>query len=128
MNLINNSPVCENCAYSKLLFCKKYNKQCLSFIFDKKRYQIPCEECLENNSYIYNEKSNNKNNIEFKRKAILHIPGIEIINNIILLLDKKAEFPNAFFENRTIGEIYGAFPGTIWNGRTPLFNEPFLSI
>ena len=61
-------------------------------------------------------------------KAYFHIPNVNILNNIIKLINYQKQFPYAFYENRVICEFYDAFPGAIWNGRTPLFNQPFLSI
>lgn len=37
-------------------------------------------------------------------------------------------YPEAFRENCQISEIYGAFPGAIWNGRTPNFGGESLTI
>lgn len=67
-------------------------------------------------------------NKKMSSKAIFHIPSLLILDNIIKLLYYQEQYPYAFYENRTIGEIYDAFPGAIWNGRTPLFNQPFLSL
>jgi hypothetical protein len=43
-------------------------------------------------------------------------------------LHLKDKYPQAFFENHKIYEIYGAFNGCSWNGRTPLFKKSFLSL
>lgn len=69
------------------------------------------------------------NNLSYQQnQAIFHIPSISILDNIIKLLHYQKQFPYAFYENRIISEIYDAFPGAIWNGRTPLFNQLFLSL
>ena len=90
---------------------------------------VRCLQCLENDSY--SDSENNiillQDNIIKNKIAFFHIPGTNIIDNIIILLDLQHKFPYAFYENRQIVEIYGAFSGCMWNGRTPLF-EKFLSI
>lgn len=126
MNFIENYPVCDKCQYEKLLYCTKYNSECLSINLLNKTYSIPCEQCLINDSYILVQE--NKDNNIIKQKAIFHIPDLSILDNIILLIEKQKEFPDAFYPNRIIGEIYDAFPGAIWNGRTPLFGKEFLSM
>lgn len=126
MNFLENYPICEGCQYSKLLFCDKYHQDCISIKLNNSTHIIPCAECLEHDSYTL--KNNTNQNKNFEEKAIFHIPDLSILDNIIILLEKQKEFPDAFYSNRTIGEIYDAFPGAIWNGRTPLFGKPFLSM
>ena len=88
-------------------------------------YTIPCEQCLVNDSYIV---AKNEKQPLITKKAIFHIPDLSILDNIILLIEQQQKFPDAFYPNRIIGEIYDAFPGAIWNGRTPLFGKEFLSM
>lgn len=126
MNIKNNYSICEQCKYSELLFCKKYNKECVSINLNNNRYEIACEECLVQDSYTL-KADNNIINIG-SNKACFHIPDLTILDNIILLLKKQKQFSYAFYPNRIITEVYDAFPGAIWNGRTPLFNRSFLSI
>lgn len=68
------------------------------------------------------------NNFTENKQALFRIPSIDILDNIILLLHYQQLFPYAFYPNRIISGIYDAFPGAIWNGRTPLFNKLFLSL
>lgn len=125
MNFVENYPVCDKCQYEQLLYCKKYNTECVSINLLNNTYTIPCEQCLANDSYVI---AKNKNQSLITKKAIFHIPDLSILDNIILLIEQQQKFPDAFYPNRIIGEIYDAFPGAIWNGRTPLFGKEFLSM
>ncbi len=127
MNFIENYPVCDNCEYSKLLYCKKYDQECISVKLLNSSHNIPCPECLQQDSFVEKVQSN-KAITKIQNKALFHIPDLSILDNIILLLEKKKQFPDAFFENREIIEIYDSFAGAIWNGRTPMFNKEFLSM
>lgn len=126
MNFLESYPVCDNCEYAKLLYCQKYEKDCISINLSNSTHMIPCEECLLNDSFKNKENQNQLKKIQ--NKALFHIPDLSILDNILLLLEKKKQFPDAFYENREIIEIYDSFPGALWNGRNPMFNKEFLSI
>lgn len=120
-------PICDNCKFESTLYCQKYQKECISFVDNKAPHQICCLECIDNDGYV--EKNNAIQTYEsINKKAQLHIPSFEIIPYIELLLNEKQLFPYAFYEDREINELYDAFPGSIWNGRSELFGKPFLSI
>ena len=57
-----------------------------------------------------------------------HVPGPENIEIFTTLIKMKEKYPEAFYKNRQIVEIYGAFPGAIWNGRTPNFQGMVFSV
>ena len=119
--------LCNNCKSRLTLYCSKYNKSCISYINkNQERQVLPCQQCIDENGfeegeYIFTEKT-------YENTAYFHIPDIYILNNILALLNLKKKYPGAFFDNREIIEIYGAFAGCIWNGRTPLFGLPYQSI
>lgn len=125
MNFIENYPVCDNCEYSKLLYCKKYAQECVSVNLLNSTHMIPCEDCLLTDAFLV-KKDKKESNIT--KKALFHIPDLTILDNILILLEKKREFPDAFYPNREIVEIYDSFPGALWNGRNPMFNKSFLSM
>lgn len=124
MNFLENYPVCDNCKYTQLLHCKKYNTKCISVNLQNNTHVIPCEQCLIDDSYVFSEKKQ----YPITKQAIFHIPDVSILDNIIILMEYQKKFPDVFYPNRIVGEIYDAFPGAIWNGRTPLFGKEFLSI
>lgn len=128
MNFIENYPVCDNCKYSKLLYCTKHNTECFSINLLQNTHMIPCEECLINNSYTQNDITDKKIFYDIKNKALFHLPDLSIFKQILILLEKKQQFPDAFYPDREIIEIYDSFPGALWNGRNPMFNKEFLSI
>lgn len=120
MNIINGYPVCNNCKYSTLHYCKKFNKECLSVFLSNQRCQLICLDCANNDSY---EQFNNDENkiLEPSKIGYFHLPGIENLELFMPLITMRKYYPEIFFEDRQISELYGAFPGTIWNGRTPNF-------
>ena len=125
MNLVNNYPVCNGCKWSSLHTCHKFNKECLSVRFDTTRYQLVCTDCLDNDSYEEGqwEIPKYEGNIGY-----FHLPGTRYWNYWKSLLRLKEIYPETFIENREIKEIYGNFPGSIWNGRSPDFGEPCITI
>lgn len=125
INFIENYPVCDNCEYSKLLYCNKCNKECISINLFNQTHMIPCDDCLLHDFFIPKEYENIR---KIEKQALFHIPDLTILDNIIMLKQKKEQFPDAFYENREIVEIYDCFPGAVWNGRTPMFNKTFLSM
>lgn len=126
MNFIETYPSCNKCKYENLLYCNKYNTTCFSISVNNQHIQIPCESCLINNSYEKNDLINLNSNIQLK--AYFHIPGIYYIDDIISIIKLKEKYHKAFYDYGEIYEIYGAFNGCCWNGRTPLFDKPFLPI
>lgn len=129
MNFLENQPVCDNCEYSKLLYCNKYKKQCISIGLFNETHMVPCEDCLNIDSFKNKDNQNKQQDIEtLENKALFHIPDLSILDNILLLLEKRKIFPDAFFPNREIIEIYDSFSGALWNGRNPMFNKQFLSM
>lgn len=125
MNFIETYPACNGCKYEQLLHCSKYNTFCFS-IYNNQHIQIPCESCLIEDSYEKNNLININTNIQ--KQAFFHIPGIYYLDDIISLIKIKEKYPQAFYDYVKIYEIYGAFNGCCWNGRTPLFDKPYLSI
>lgn len=127
MEYIKGYPVCDNCKHSILLGCKKYDKECISMFFYPKRHQIPCLDCLDNDGFEQIDITEcNKVETE-KRIGYFHLPGPENLEMFESLMAMNKEYPGLFYDNREIYEIYGAFPGAIWNGRTPNFSGPALS-
>ena len=126
MNFIETYPTCNDCKHEDLLYCNKYNQSCFSICVNKQHIQIPCESCLTEDAY---EKNNLINiNSAIQLKAYFHIPGVYYLEDILSIIKLKEKYPKAFYDYGEIYEIYGAFNGCCWNGRTPLFNKPFLSI
>lgn len=125
MNLVNNYPVCEGCKWSSLHTCHKFNKECLSVKFGIKRYQLICTDCLKEDSWEEGqwEIPKYKGNIGW-----FHLPGTQYWSYWKSLLCLKQNYPEVFIENRDIREIYGNFPGSIWNGRTPDYGDIVLTI
>lgn len=115
MRTVRGYPVCEGCIHSSLFFCNKFNQKCPSFSFDTKRYQVACLDCLNNDSYEYGIKKEEKNN---SLQACFHMPGPENLDIFESLLKFQEFYPEACLPNRKITEIYGSWPGSIWNGRT----------
>lgn len=60
--------------------------------------------------------------------ACMHMPGPENLDLFKSFILMKQHYPEAFYENRQITEVYGSFGGAIWNGRTPNFHMPCLTI
>ncbi len=123
MNKINNQFVCKGCKYSTLFHCDKFNKGCVSYSLNGRRYQICCDECIQNNGYVEGEKEKKENT----KKAYFHLPGIENLDIFIPLIKFKQYYPEACYDGFEISEIYGAFSGAIWNGRTPNYDGGHIS-
>ena len=121
-------PICTGCKNEEILYCTKYQQSCISFAENGQAYQICCNDCIKENGY--EEKTDNilLLNEEIYPIAKLHIPGLKILPHIKFLLKEKEQYPFAFYKDREIVEIYDAFPGAIWNGRTILAGRPFLGI
>lgn len=125
MNLVNNYPVCNGCKWSSLHTCHKFNKECLSVRLNGKRYQLICTDCLNEDSWEEGqwEIPKYKGNIGY-----FHLPGTQYWAYWKSLLRLKQLYPEVFIENRDIKEIYGNFPGSIWNGRSPDYGDTVLTI
>lgn len=123
--IIRGYPVCEGCKFSHLLKCAKYNESCTSFNFNGCRYQVACLKCLQNDGY---EEGTPDINTANGLIACMHMPGPENLDLFKSFILMKQHYPEAFYENRQITEIYGSFGGAIWNGRTPNFHMPCLTI
>lgn len=125
MKIVKGYPVCAGCKYSSLHKCTKFNEPCPSFCFGTDRYQTCCLSCLNEDSYEFGipEKVN-----EDKLTACFHVPGPENFKTFKSIIKMQEYYPEAFYPNRKITEIYGAFSGAIWNGRTPNFDCPCLTI
>ena len=123
MKQILGYPVCKGCKHSSLHFCNKFNKTCLSVSLNANRTNLPCTDCLENDSY--EEGLPEIKTKDFNKKiGYFHMPGFADFRNFVSLLKFKEYYPEAFYENREISEFYGAFTGCIWNGRSPnLYQE-----
>ena len=122
-------PTCpKDCIYSKLLFCDKYQEECVSFIENNERFYFPCLSCLNDEYYNTPNKIKENNSTQPVKQAYFHIPEPSLIYYIEKIFKIRQLYPFAFYENRQITEIYGTFAGTLWNGRNPMFNQTFLSI
>lgn len=125
MRLVHNYPVCEGCIHSSLFKCNKFNEPCPSFSFGTSRYQVACFSCLSNDSYEFGIKAPKEKN---QKIAYFHMPGPENLSIIQSLLKFQEFYPEACYENRKVSEIYGAWPGAIWNGRTTDYGFPTQTI
>ena len=125
MNIAEGYQVCKGCKFSDLHYCKRYNKNCLSVVLNKTTYQLACDECQKEDSY---EFGISPEETVTKKIAYFHLPGVTNLETYVTLLNWMKWQPKAFYSNRKVSEIYGAFPGTIWNGRTPNFKAPSPSI
>lgn len=125
MKTVKGYPVCDGCIFSSLHLCDKFQEPCTSFFLKGKRYQIACLSCLKNDSYTFGEKI--KTN-QIDKIGYLHLPGPENLEYYKSFIMMRKFYPEAFYENRQIFEIYGDFPGAIWNGRTPNFGGPTMTI
>ena len=125
----NNYPICEGCKNEEILYCTKYKQECVSFSENGENYQICCSPCLAEDGYEIKEELNSllAENDNYPI-AKFHIPNLNILPHIKFLLEQKEKYPFAFYENREIVEMYDAFPGAIWNGRTILAGRVFLGI
>lgn len=125
MNLVRNYPVCEGCIHSSLLHCNKFNKECLSVSFGVDRHQLVCLDCLNEDSYEfgYTEEKKYEGLI-----ACMHMPGPEHFDLFKSMIKFQEFYPEACYPNRKITEIYGAFPGAIWNGRTTDYGQKTMTI
>lgn len=119
-------PICNGCKYSSLHYCHKYNQECVSMFFAPKRVQIACSKCFDENGYEVGESIYTIPRPE--KIGYFHLPGIENFTTFKCIAKMKEYYPKAFYTNREISEIYGAFPGAIWNGRTPNFNGTVLTM
>lgn len=126
MNIQNNYPVCKGCKFSTLHHCEKFDKICPSVNLKGTRYQLPCIDCL--NEDAYEEGEYIKTQSDKKNIGYFHLPGPENLNFFRPLINMRKFYPEVFYENRVISEVYGSFAGAIWNGRTPNFREPCLTI
>ena len=125
MKLVRNYPVCDGCIHSELFKCKKFNEKCPSFMFGEKRYQTACLSCLNDDSYEFGLKTEEENGSNI---AYFHMPGPENFDMIFSLLKFQQYYPQACYPNRQVSEIYGAWPGAIWNGRTTDYGFPTATI
>lgn len=126
MKTVRGYAVCDGCKHSQLHYCNKFNEPCPGVMFGTKKYQLICSSCSINDSYSFgnSDLSNKSSSIE----ACFHVPGLSHFNLFKTLLIMREHYPEAFYENRKITEIYGSFPGAIWNGRTPDFGGVTYSI
>lgn len=124
--IVHGQQVCSNCIYQSLHYCNKYNEKCVTMYLNGKQEQLCCSKCCAEDGRhpgIPFKPKNNKQKIGY-----FHMPGPENLDIFASLIIMKQKYPEAFYENREISEIYGAFPGAIWNGRTVNFDGPALSI
>lgn len=125
MKFVKNYPVCKGCVHSKLHYCAKYDELCPSVRLDGDRYQLICLECSKEDGYEFGV---NLQKPYTGLIACMHMPGPENLDIYRSLSDMRKYYPEAFYENRRMTEIYGAFAGAIWNGRTPDYGGYVLSI
>ena len=123
MKQILGYPVCIGCKYSALHYCNKFNKTCLSVALNGTRTNLICNDCLTNDSYEEGEFIPEEKNTLDKKIGYFHLPGLSHFNEYVSLFKMRELYPEVFYENRQISEIYGAFAGCIWNGRTPNFSQ-----
>lgn len=112
---------CQNCYYSHLNKCSLYDEICLSITLNNERYQLPCQKCKSDQFKNYTNIQIDQPKEETDKIAFFHLPGVSNKNMFLSLLTMQQKYPEAFYSNRKIYEIYGAFPGATWNGRTPNF-------
>ncbi len=125
MRLVRGYPVCENCIHTSLHKCMKFNEPCPSFNFDGARYQTACYSCLGDDSYEFGPR---KDPIQPDKIGYFHLPGPENFEQFQSLIAFQNLYPDACYPNRKVSEIYGSFPGAIWNGRTTDYNYPTQTI
>ena len=63
-----------------------------------------------------------------KTIGYFHLPGPENLDIFLPIIKMREHYPEIYYENRVISEIYGSFPGAIWNGRTPNYGGPSFTI
>lgn len=125
----SNLPICDGCSFAEGFYCKKFSQECLTFNEDETAHQIPCLQCLDQDSYQAQEvKPQGVFDSSSFEKAYFHIPDFSILNTAIHIQTLQNKYPYVFYPNRVILEVYDAFPGCYWNGRSTLFGKPFLSI
>ena len=111
--------VCNGCKYSTLLFCEKYKVDCLSMRVTNQRIQVPCAQCAEENGYEKQTEEILKDKKE--PVALFRVPEFNMFQMYCAMKRAQEWYPEAFYDGYVISEIYDAFPGCIWNGRTANF-------
>lgn len=124
MGVIAGKNVCNGCVHSSLHYCNKYKSICLSMRYQNTRYQIACPQCSYNLDYQFGVISEPM----VKIQAFFRVPGINNFRAIRSLKKMREFYPEVFYENRDIIQIYDAFPGAIWNGRQSNFEGSLQSI
>lgn len=119
--VVRSQPVCKSCAWESLHYCTKYNKKLISVRFNDKRYQLSCKDCKKDKGREFFPTTLKKEKSDTK-VGLFHLPGTENLKIFASFIKMREAYPEAFYANRRVSEIYGAFPGTIWNGRSPNFN------
>lgn len=125
MNKKNGFAICKNCKFSKLNFCDKYKKECLSISIEGIREQLNCLDCLNEDGFELKENNINQK-LDKSKKAYFHVPNANFLKIYAIYKYLKNKYPEAFIENREIIEIYGNFAGSLWNGRTPDYGQRIL--
>ena len=125
MKNVKGYPVCDGCKYSSLHHCNKFNEACPSFCFGTSRYQVACLACIDEDGYEFGLKEENPSSDII---ACIHAPGPENFDLFYSIIKMQEYYPECFYENRKITEIYGAFGGAIWNGRTPNYTGKIFTI
>ena len=121
MNIVNNHKVCKGCKFSSFHYCAKFNQPCLSVRLNAKRYQLVCEACDKEDSYLFGLSQSYT--IDTNLKAYFRIPGLKNLREIKSLIKLRQYYPEIFYPNNVIIGIYDAFPGALWNGRQPNFDN-----
>lgn len=125
MKTVKGYPVCTGCVYTSLHKCTKFNEPCPSFCFGAERHQTCCLSCLNNDSYEFGIPPVPE---APDKIAYFHVPGTENFKLFKSIIKMQEYYPEAFYPNRKISEIYGSFPGTIWNGRTLNYTGQHLTL
>lgn len=82
---------------------------------------LSCEKCITNNGYEFGYYK--KSNMIDKPVALFHIPyGTDDLSIYKTLSQMQKIYPDVFYENRKLYEVYGTFKNAIWNSRSLVFN------
>lgn len=128
MKTVRGYAVCDGCKYSQFHFCTKFNEACPSVMFGAKQYQFICSACKQNDGYEFGILNTESSSQEITTYAYMHMPGIRYFDLFKTFILKQKLHPEVFYPNRKISEVYGSFPGTVWNGRTLDFGIPTMSL